>query len=444
MSAMGTAAPPRGDGADPITPDPAPAPTDRGALLRLVVGVVLFVGVFVALGLGALLVFIVAIILIVMLHELGHFATAKWSKMKVTEYFVGFGPRLWSIRRGETEYGVKAIPAGGYVKIPGMTNLEEIDPEDEERTYRRKPFHNRIIVASAGSFMHFVIAFIIAWSAVVVFGAQSPSAVQVSAFINFPGHVQNPAQAGGLRVGDVIVGVNGRTLSDPTQLTTSIRASAGKSLALTVERGGHPTVVHVTPLTGHTTSSGHEVLGSAGGKSYGVIGIEEGSAALTAEGPFRALGTAGITVGTITSDTVTGLGHLFSPHGLSSFFDQVTNSKVAAQAANNPATAERPQSLVGIGQIAVSTERHGMYFFLNLLIAVNIAFALLNMLPMLPLDGGHVAVALYERIRTRRGRPYYQADVAKLLPVVYAFVAVLLVIVGSAVFLDISHPLNLH
>ncbi len=112
-----------------------------------------------------------------MLHELGHFATAKWSHMKVTEYFVGFGPRLWSIRRGETEYGVKAIPAGGYVKIPGMTNLEEIDPEDEPRTYRRKPFHNRIIVASAGSFMHFVIAFLLAWSAILYFGTPSSSAV---------------------------------------------------------------------------------------------------------------------------------------------------------------------------------------------------------------------------------------------------------------------------
>ena len=99
---------------------------------------------------------------IVMLHELGHFATAKWAGMKVTEYFVGFGPRLWSVRRGETEYGVKAIPAGGLREDPGFTNLEEIDPEDEPRTYRQQPFHKRIIVASAGSVMHFLIAFVLA------------------------------------------------------------------------------------------------------------------------------------------------------------------------------------------------------------------------------------------------------------------------------------------
>ena len=95
--------------------------------------------------------------------------------MKVTEYFVGFGPRLWSVRRGETDYGIKAIPAGGYVKIPGMTNLEEIDPADEARTYRQPPFHKRIIVACAGSFMHFVMAFLLAWGALLFFGTPTTS-----------------------------------------------------------------------------------------------------------------------------------------------------------------------------------------------------------------------------------------------------------------------------
>ena len=105
-----------------------------------------------------------------MLHELGHFVTAKRAGMKVTEYFVGFGPRLWSVRRGETEYGVKAIPAGGYVRITGFTSVEEVDPEDEHRAYRQQPFHQRIIVASAGSAMHFLIAFVLAVILVVSFG----------------------------------------------------------------------------------------------------------------------------------------------------------------------------------------------------------------------------------------------------------------------------------
>ena len=110
-----------------VAPDEKPS---RFALLKLLIGVALVVAIFVAFGLGALLAVIVAIVAMVMLHELGHFATAKWAGMKVTEYFVGFGPRLWSVRRGETEYGVKAIPAGGYVRIIGMTSAEEIHPDD--------------------------------------------------------------------------------------------------------------------------------------------------------------------------------------------------------------------------------------------------------------------------------------------------------------------------
>ena len=444
MSTTETPAPAEVAGAAPA-PVPPPGPADRRAILRLVLGIAVVVGGFVALGLGDILVFIVAILVIVMLHELGHFAAAKWSHMKVTEYFVGFGPRLWSIRRGETEYGVKAIPAGGYVKIPGMTNLEEIDPEDEPRTYRRKPFHNRIIVASAGSFMHFVIAFLLAWSAILYFGTPSPSAVRVAGFVHFAGQATSPAQAAGLRAGDVIVGLDGRTLTDPTGLATAIQGSAGRPVRLEVLRGGRTLSITVVPAVGHSLPGGGEALGpgTGGARSHGIIGIQQESA-FTSEGPVRALGSAAVTVGRVTSATVTGLGHVFSPHGLSSFFNQVTNSKVATQAANNPVTADRPTSLVGAGQLAVQAEHRGVLYLIEVLIALNIAFALLNMLPMLPLDGGHVLIAVYERIRTRRGRPYYQADATKLLPVVYVFITFLLVIVGSAVFLDIAHPVNFH
>ncbi len=142
---------------------------------------------------------------------------------------------------------------------------------------------------------------------------------------------------------------------------------------------------------------------------------------------------------------MTGLGHVFSPHGLSSFFNQVTNAKAATQAANNPVTAgPARRRWWAPASVAVQAEHQGVLYLIEVLIALNIAFALLNMLPMLPLDGGHVVIAVYERVRTRRGRPYYQADAAKLLPVVYAFMAFLLVIVGSAVFLDIAHPVNFH
>jgi membrane-associated protease RseP (regulator of RpoE activity) len=154
------------EGADPPVgrvPRPGPEKSPRRLAGELVVAIAAIVALAVVTGYVDLLIVVVSIIVIVMLHELGHFLTAKHGGMKVTEYFVGFGPRLWSFRRGETEYGIKALPLGGYVKIPGMTNLEEVDPADEGRLYRDKPFHSRLLVAVAGSAVHFLLAFVLLW-----------------------------------------------------------------------------------------------------------------------------------------------------------------------------------------------------------------------------------------------------------------------------------------
>jgi RIP metalloprotease RseP len=144
---------------------------------------------------------IVALIAMVLIHELGHFATAKWSGMKVTEYFVGFGPRLWSVRKGETEYGVKAIPAGGYVRIIGMSSAEEIHPSDEARAYRNQPFGKRIIVASAGSAMHFLMAFVLAFLALTLIGRSDSSVIDVQKYLVLDGGAQTPAQTAGIQPG---------------------------------------------------------------------------------------------------------------------------------------------------------------------------------------------------------------------------------------------------
>ncbi|HLG68397.1 MAG TPA: site-2 protease family protein [Acidimicrobiales bacterium] len=441
---------PRGPGARPPVPPAGARPgggggTDRRALLRLAAGTAAVVGLFLGFGRGDLLLFIVAILVIVMLHELGHFATAKWSGMKVTEYFVGFGPRLWSVRKGETEYGVKAVPAGGYVKIPGMTNLDKVDPADEPRTYRQRPFHQRILVACAGSGMHFLIAFVLAWSAILAFGAPTSSAVRIAGFVHWPGHATNAAQAAGLHAGDTVLAVDGKAVTTAEQFSSIVRRSPGRPLHLMIQRDGHGLVLTVTPVAGHLLPDGSETIGPGPGPAIGIIGISSSvDPVLTPEGPFRAVGTAAVQVARTTSATVAGLGHVFSPHGLGSFVHQVTDSQAAAKAAANPAQSDRVMSLVGAGRIAVQAEHKGVLYFIDVLIALNIVIALVNMLPMLPLDGGHVAIALYERLRTRRGGPSYRADAAKLLPVAYAFMAVLLVVVLSAAFLDIAHPVSLH
>jgi membrane-associated protease RseP (regulator of RpoE activity) len=405
--------------------------------VRLAVTIAVVAAIFFLFGLGDLFLVIVAVVVMVMVHEAGHFVTAKWSRMKVTEFFVGFGPRLWSIRRGETDYGVKGIPAGGYVKIPGMTNLEEIDPADEAHTYRQQPFHKRIIVASAGSFMHFVMAFLLAWAALVFIGGQSNSKVEIASLDAFAGQHLNPAQRAGLKVGDVIVAVNGRSFSNPDQLVDAIRRTVNVPLRLEVQRDGTTRTLTVVPDDKRLVFSGGKRLEKLSGKPTGVIGVGlEG--VNVPEDPLGALGGAGVVVGDTTSLAFTGLGHVFSPHGIATYVHEVADPTAASQDQRN--NTPRPESIIGAVRTAVQGAQAGAGSLLEVLIALNIFIGIANMLPMLPLDGGHVAIALYERIRTRKGRPYYQADAAKLVPVAYAFIFLLILLVSSAAYLDITHP----
>jgi membrane-associated protease RseP (regulator of RpoE activity) len=418
-------------------PQPPPAARSAGALLRLGLTVAAVAALFFLVGLGDLFLVILAVVIMVMVHEAGHFVTAKWSRMKVTEFFVGFGPRLWSVRRGETDYGVKGIPAGGYVKIPGMTNLEEIDPADEARTYRQQPFHKRIIVASAGSFMHFVMAFILAWVTLVFVGAQTNSQLVIAAVTPFAGQHLNPAQRAGLQVGDVVVGVNGHSFTNPDQVTKAIQGSVDKPVRLEVQRNGVTRTLTVVPADKRDVVIGHQRQEKPTGRPTGFIGVEFGGVAVP-ENPFGALGGAGVVVGQTTSLAFTGLGQVFSPHGIAGYIHQVSDPTAAAQDARD--NTPRPESIIGAVRTAVQGAQAGAGFLLEVLIALNIFIGIANMLPMLPLDGGHVAIAVYERIRTRRGRPYYQADAAKLVPVAYAFIALLILLVSSAAYLDITHP----
>jgi len=421
----------------PLEPDAPPEESNPKRVIQLVVALVLITAAFIALGWGYLLLFIVILFAIVMLHEFGHFITAKRAGMKVTEYFVGFGPRLWSVRKGETEYGVKAIPAGGYVRITGFTSTEEVPEEDEARAYRQQPFHQRIIVASAGSAMHFLIAFVLALILVLTFG-QSTNNVKVFALDHWAGKT-TPAALAGLKAGDVIVSINGKGFTDTSTGTSTavIARSTGKQLDIGVERNGKLIHLTATPESGQ----GIKVDGKPLAK-HGYLGFTTESATKSVSA-VHSPGAALSTMWSVTDQEVVGLGQTFSPSGLTSIFHQVTNSKDAQNAVNNPGSAPRPVSILGIANLGAQSEQAGLASLLLLLIAINIVFGILNMLPMIPLDGGHVAVAAYEWIRTKRGQPYYRADITKLFPIAAAFIAFLLVFVFAGIFLDITHPLQI-
>jgi membrane-associated protease RseP (regulator of RpoE activity) len=418
----------------PQEPDPEPE-GNPARVAQLVVALVVITAAFIALGWGYLLLFIAILFAIVMLHEFGHFITAKRAGMKVTEYFVGFGPRLWSVRRGETEYGVKAIPAGGYVRITGFTSTEEVPEEDEARAYRQQPFHQRIIVASAGSAMHFLIALVLALVLVLTFG-QTTNNYKVGALEHWPGRT-TPAALAGLRAGDTIVSIDGKSFTNPNSMSDVIKRSAGTPLTLGVERNGKLIHLSATPENGQGIKVDGQKLANRG-----YLGVTIGTATQSV-GALAAPGAAVSSTWNITHQEITGLGQTFSLSGLDSIYHQVTNSKAAQSAVNDPGSAPRPVSIVGIANLGAQSEQAGLASVLILLIAINVVFGILNMLPMIPLDGGHVAVAAYEWVRTKRGQPYYRADITKLFPVAALFIAFLLVFVFAGIFLDITHPLQI-
>jgi membrane-associated protease RseP (regulator of RpoE activity) len=175
--------------------------------------------------------------------------------------------------------------------------------------------------------------------------------------------------------------------------------------------------------------------------SKGYIGVEIDQASQSVS-PWRAISGAADNLGSATSSEVSGVVKTFSPSGLDSVIHQVASSKDANEAAQHPTTSVRPVSLIGIANLGVQAQHAGLYSLLELLIEINVIFGLLNMLPILPFDGGHVAVAAYEWIRTKKGQPYYRADITKMFPVVAVFLAFLAVFVVSALFLDIAHPIK--
>ena len=434
-SSQGVAAePPAARPARPRPPRRDLTPQEqRVALLRLIAMVLFGVGLAVATGTISTVAVVIALIVMIMLHELGHYVTAKWGGMKVTEYFLGFGPRLWSVRRGETEYGVKAIPAGGYVKIIGMNNLDQVDPADEPRTYRQKSYPRRLAVAVAGSTMHFIIAFVLLWVIGAVIGV--PTATLQVGSISRLESGPSPAEAAGFRLGDRVVSVDGRRFTRWSELPAYIRERPGQDLRFVVEREGRPVELVARPadrrLLGDPDAGG-------GSEPVGFIGIGP-EVVFDKKGPVAATLEAGKDLGEGLVVVTKALGSIFSPSGAQRYL-QVLTGNVPEGAGDGGDS--RFLSPVGFTRVASQAAEQGIFEVLQLLIAINLFVGVFNLLPLLPLDGGHVAIATYEAIRSKISRRRYQVDVAKLMPATY-LVFMLLVFIGvSSLYLDIVRPLN--
>lgn len=423
---------------DSSTPKPPPTHEEqREALRRLVLVIVAGVLAAIATHTTKTVLVIVAIMTMIMLHELGHFVMAKVSGMKVTEFFLGFGPRLWSVRKGETEYGVKAIVlAGGYNRILGMTNLEEVDPEDEPRTYREATYPRKLATIAAGSVMHFVLALVLLFALNSAVGVIHPlhGGAQVHAVERFATG-KSPAEQAGLEPGDRIMSADGHPFNRD-DLTIYIREHPGRPMVLDVVRKGHHLTTTVTPAD----VSAVKAKDTKGVPSHaGFVGISVGEPyRIDRANPLLATARAGRDLGRITWLSLRGIGDLVSFHGIRSYGDQLTGHVSSKPSADQP----RLLSPVGLVRVASEAASNGLRDVLYLLVAINVFVGMLNMLPLLPFDGGHIAVATYERIRSRRGERYH-VDITKLMPITYAVVMLLFFVTIASLYLDIVHPLKL-
>ncbi len=389
-------------------------------------------------------IFLVALLFSVMLHETGHFVLAKRFGMKATRYFVGFGPTIWSTWRGETEYGIKALPIGGFVKIVGMNSLDDPDdPEDEPRSFRSHPAWQRIAVLSAGSFMHFVLAFLLIAGLALGVGIENDNTTQlgtisacvassVTALDNGTCTASNPAapaRLAGLQVGDTVTAFDGKPVSNWTQLGSDIRnAPVGSSATITVRRGGKL-------LTLHTT------LSSIKGRSGAYLGIAPATVFQVAS-PLGAINYAGTSFGEVLVGSAKAVAAL--PAALPKLFSKDRASTAAGQVSSVVGAAEATGYAVG----ADVGWQYKVSFILLLIASLNIFVGAFNMLPLLPLDGGHIALIIYERIRAffarLRGRPDPGlVNMAKFLPVSFSLFMILVFFGAVLILADIVNPVNL-
>ncbi|HEX6499343.1 MAG TPA: site-2 protease family protein [Micromonosporaceae bacterium] len=402
--------------------------------------------------------FALAIFVFVCLHEAGHMLTAKAFGMKVTRYFAGFGPTVFSFRRGETEYGLKALPLGGFVKIVGMTPQDDdVAPEDQPRAMWRFPVWQRTVVMAAGSVTHFILGFLLLWVTLAFVGipnpaandpARQPATVTVApCVVATEDHVEctkddvspSPAQKAGLRDGDLITRFNGQPIHNYEDLVNAIRSTKPGPATMEYQRDGqtHTVTVDLVPALRHP-------MDNPNGKptTVAALGVTnqlpKGVPETITYGPVKALGQSGKATVAIFGQMGAALKNV--PAKVPALWDAL-NGK--------PRDPNTPVSVVGATRLGGETAAHHAWSsFMSLLIVLNFFVGVFNLLPLLPLDGGHIAVLFYEKIRDwirgLRGKPAGgPVDYTKLSAVTMVFI-----FIGGAVMLltitaDIVNPIRI-
>jgi len=360
---------------------------------------------------------IAAIILFVVAHEAGHFFAAKATGMKVTEFFIGFGPKIWSFRRGETEYGIKPLPFGAYVRIVGMSALEDVDPEDVGRTYREKEFWKKSVVVLAGIAANFLLAYFIFFGLIINAG-EIELTTQVSELATADDGSATAAAAAGIQTGDVIVAIDGVAMEDWETLASTVAGSPGQEVDIEVLRDGQNVTLPVTLGSTIDATTGEEI---------GFLGVRPG----LVEHPISVFAASG----RAAQEVVFQIGQTFQIFG--QIFRLDTLGQLAGGIVGGEVNDEvRPVSVVGLAQIGAQADTLGIERLLFLMAAVNVVLGTINGLPLFPLDGGHFAVALFEKVTKRK------VDIRALVPVAVLVIGALAIVGVMSIILDIVNPIE--
>ena len=375
-----------------------------------------------------ILAFVVALLFSVMVHEFGHYITARKYGMWVSEFFVGFGKRIWSVQRGETEFGVKAIPAGGYCKIEGMSPNDEMPQGQEERAFYKASSRKKLIVLSAGSFLHFVLGFVLLFTLFAGIGTN-----QVLPVINevVP---NSAAQAAGIQAGDEVVSINGKRVTEWYKDVEVIRESQGAELTLVLNRNGEEVVVTTAARLTDIDGTKRYVLGIVN-----EVGLERSGVLVSIKN------SATVTKGFLV-ESVKSLGKL--PEKIPALW--------GATVRGEERDANGLVGVVGVARVsgeAVGSDKltpmERLATFVLIVASLNIFVGVFNLLPILPLDGGHMAVAIADSIRAffarLRGRPRpAPIDVTVLTPITMVVFVVLATLTLLLLVADVINPVTLN
>ncbi|MER6334916.1 M50 family metallopeptidase [Streptomyces sp. NPDC001034] len=409
-------------------------------------------------------------------HELGHLSTAKLFGIRVPQYMVGFGPTVWSRKKGDTEYGIKAIPLGGYIRMIGMfppdnagrvsarstspwrgmiedarsAAYEELQPGDETRMfYTRKPW-KRVIVMFAGPFMNLVLAVALFLTVLMGFGIQKETTVVESVSPCVIAQSQHrdsckksdpssPAAQAGMKAGDRIVSFDGHATKDWNTLSDLIRTSAGKSVTVVVDRKGEQVTLHPTIATNQVArkdSGGNYVDGYV---KAGFLGFSPATGVVRQD-----FGESVTWMSDRVGDAVDSLAAL--PGKIPALWNAAFD--------NGPRQPDSPMGIVGAARITgdIATldipASQQVAMFVMLLAGFNLSLFLFNMLPLLPLDGGHIAGALWEALRRNLARVLRRPDpgpfdVAKLMPVAYVVAGIFVCFTVLVLIADVVNPVKI-